>query len=80
MNNNAIYGNINAAFPFRIEMEFSKEQEIVCMKPSENCYITFPNIASGSQLNFSIIFSIKDIYNETCDSLKQGFTTQNYLI
>ena len=72
LNNRAIYGEINAAFPFRIDMEFSKESEIVCVEPSKSCYKTFANIASGSLLNFSLAFSIKDIYNATCNSLNEG--------
>ena len=78
LNNKAIYGDINAAFPYRIEMEYSKESEIVCLQPLKNCYVTLPNLASGSQLNFSIVFSIKDIYNETCRSFNEGLIRVDY--
>ena len=72
-NNSAFYGDIDAAFPFRIEMEFSKENEILCIEPNKSCYVSFRNIVSGSQLNFSTVFSIKDIYNQTISSLNDEF-------
>ena len=72
INNTAKYGNINAAFPFRIEMEYLPNREIICYNGSDNCYISLKDISSGSLLNFSLVFSIKDIYNKTSSSVNEG--------
>ena len=73
IDNKADYGQINAAFPFRIEMEFNNQYEIICLNNNNShCYNRFTNIASGSPINFTITFTIKDIYNVTCSSLNDG--------
>ena len=74
INNSAIYGDINAAFPFRIIMGYSQYSKEICHSNQyKNCYIQIENIASGSPLNISFVFSIKDIYNKTITSLNDGF-------
>lgn len=69
-NNSAVYGDIIASFPYRIYMSSSSYVKTICkMNSSERCYQTFPNITSGSLLNFSLEFLLKDIYNQTCSSI-----------
>ena len=72
INNSAKYGDINAAFPFRIEMEYLPNYEVICLNQTYNCYNIFNGISSGSFLNFSLVFTIKDIYNVTVSSLNEG--------
>lgn len=69
INNTAIYGDNVAAFPFRLHMSYSPYTETICNKTSNECYFSFANIASGSVLNFSLEFLVKDIYNQTCASI-----------
>lgn len=61
--NTAIYGNDIASFPVKIEMENSFAN-YTCFNNSTNCYFSILNIASGSHLNFSLNFTIKDYYNQ----------------
>lgn len=68
-NNNAIYGPINAAFPFRINLEYYPNQNSICLDGNSQCYIQIPNIASGNILDLKLRFAIKDIYNKTITSL-----------
>ena len=72
INNTALYGNISAAFPFRLEMQTSENSQILCRNVNYNCYISLMNIASGSLLNFSLDFAMKDIDNEIYGSLNDG--------
>ena len=71
-NNSASYGPINAGFPFRIEMEFTSLSQTICLKESNSCYPQIMDISSGSSLNFTLSFLIKDIYNTTVTSLNSG--------
>lgn len=73
VNNSAIYGKNIAAFPFKIFMKNNQKQPICKNNYSKtNCYDTLPEIASGSELQFSIEFVMKDIYNVTYSSLNNG--------
>ena len=71
-NNSALYGPIIAGFPFRIEMEYNHLQKIICLNGLNNCYTQISGLSSGSTLNVSIIFSLKDIYNNTVASINSG--------
>ena len=71
-NNSASYGPINAGFPFRIEMEFTSLSQTICLNESNSCYPQIMDISSGSSLNFTLSFLIKDIYNTTVTSLDSG--------
>lgn len=74
INNTALYGDINAAFPFKIFLEENLQQKSVCINESlDNCYIQISNISSGENLEISINFMVKDIYNKTIVSLKDGY-------
>ena len=71
-NNSAQYGPINAGFPFRIEMLYSDLQTIICLNESStSCYKQIP-ISSGTTLNLTLLFSIKDFYNKTVSSINSG--------
>ena len=61
-----------AAFPFRIEMQILEQSNLICLNRSNNCYFQVSDLASGSDLNISFKFSIKDIYNKTMNSLNTG--------
>lgn len=74
INNTAIYGNINATFPFKIDIEYDSKLKI-CPNNSNFCYFKIGNLASGANLNFHLSFSIKDIYNRTILSLNHGYLT-----
>lgn len=69
INNSAIYGNNDAAFPFRIEMEINNSKEQICFNQSKDCISIISNVGSGSPLNISFKFIVKDIYNQTIESL-----------
>ena len=72
-NNSAQYGPINAGFPFRIEMESTDLQTIICLNESStSCYKQIPDLSSGTSLNLSLIFSLKDFYNKTVSSINSG--------
>lgn len=74
INNTALYGDINAAFPFKIFLEENLQQKRVCINESlDNCYIQILNISSGENLEISINFMVKDIYNKTIASLNDGY-------
>ena len=78
-NNSASYGSNNAGFPFRIEMAYDPLIENICLNNSLiECYQQIPNLSSGSELNLSLIFSIKDIYNVTVTSM--NFEYYNFFI
>lgn len=68
-NNYAPYGPINAAFPFRIILEYEPNQNIICLNRLNQCYIQIPNVGSGNILDLRLRFAIKDIFNETITSL-----------
>lgn len=72
LNNSAQYGPINAGFPFRIEMGYSDIQTTICRNESGSCYKQLPDLSSGAVLNISLLFSIKDIYNNTVSSVNSG--------
>lgn len=73
-NNVAVYGKNIASFPFRIEMQYSHYYQEKCLiLPSKDCYYQYRNLGSGVKTNISISFSIKDIYNNTIESLDQEF-------
>lgn len=69
INNSAIYGDIVAAFPFKLQMSYSPYTQSICDKISNECYQSVLDIASGSVLNFSLDFLVKDVYNQTCSSI-----------
>ena len=72
-NNSALYGPINAAFPFRIELEYNLFSINVCLNGSLTyCYPQISDLSSGSALNISLFFTIKDKYNVTVTSLNSG--------
>ena len=71
--NMAPYGSIIAGFPFRIEMEYFENEKIICPNDSRiNCYTQLFGLSSGSPLNISLAFSIKDIYNNSVSSINSG--------
>ena len=72
INNSAIYGDNNAAFPYKIEIEYFYQNEVICFSESYNCYVRINNIASGSDFPNGFNFLIKDIYNETYSSIIDG--------
>lgn len=68
-NNTAIYGPINAAFPFRIHLQYYTNQNTICLEGMKQCYIQIPNIGSGNIINLKLKFEVKDVYNKTVTSL-----------
>lgn len=79
-NNFAIYGPINAAFPFRINLEYHPTQKKICLEGVNQCYIQLSNIGSGNNLDLKLRFTIKDIYNKTITAVNDQYKKSKHYI